>query len=67
MRKSFLRDFLVEHKLELIVLHWYQRMQLRDDYYRGKHPFVESSIGARLTAGMKIYQGAPRRTERDLD
>ncbi|MGH3766387.1 MAG: hypothetical protein ACRDTX_14765 [Pseudonocardiaceae bacterium] len=67
VRKSFLRDFLVEHKLELIVLHWYQRMQLRDDYHRGKHPYVESSIDARLTAGMKIYQGAPRRTERGLD
>jgi len=66
VRKSFLRDFLVEHKLELIVLHWFERMQLHDDH-RGMHPFVESSVDARLTAGMTILQGTPRRTERDLD
>jgi hypothetical protein len=67
VKKPFFRDFLVEHQLELIVLHWYERMQLRNDYHRGKHPFIESSTDARLTATMKIYQGAPRRTERDLD
>jgi hypothetical protein len=58
LRKSFLRDFLVEHKLELIVLHWYERMQLRNDYYRGKHPFVESSIDGR-------HEDLPRHTETD--
>lgn len=65
-RKSFVQEFLADQKLELIVLHWYQRMQLNDDH-RGKHPFVESSVDARLTASMTIRQSAPRRTERDLD
>ncbi|HEX8869748.1 MAG TPA: hypothetical protein VF821_29075, partial [Lentzea sp.] len=67
VRRSFLQKFLAEHKLELIVLHWYERMELREHYYEGKHPYVESRTDARLTAAMKIYQRPPRRTQRDLD
>lgn len=64
VKASFLRAFLAGHKLELIMLHWFDRMQLSDDF-RGEHPYVESSIEARLTADLAIRQGAPRRTERN--
>ncbi len=67
VRKAFLQNFLMEHDLELIVWHWYERMQLRDDYHQGQHPYVESSVIARLGADMKIRQGTPQRTERDLE
>ncbi|MFJ8540071.1 hypothetical protein [Streptomyces sp. NPDC093591] len=67
VRKTFLQNFLVEHSLELVVWHWYERMQLRDDYHQGKHPYVESSVIARLGADMKIGQGTPQRAERDLE
>jgi hypothetical protein len=58
VRKSFLQNFLMEHNLELIVWHWYERMQLRDDYHKGQHLYVESSV-MRLGADMKIPR-APR-------
>ncbi|WP_439812347.1 hypothetical protein [Streptomyces sp. P9-2] len=67
VRKSFLQNFLMERDLELIVWHWYERMQLRDDYHQGQHPYVESSVIARLGADMKIRHGTPQRTERDLE
>jgi hypothetical protein len=65
VRASFLRDLLAEHKLELIVVHWFERMQLSDDH-SDEHPFVESSVAARLTAELAIREGKPRRRERDL-
>ncbi|MFA1546104.1 hypothetical protein [Actinomadura chokoriensis] len=65
VRASFLREFLAEHKLELIVLHGFERMRLSDDH-SGKHPFVESSVNARLTAELVLHLGKPRRTTRDL-
>jgi len=65
VRASFLREFLAEHKLELIVLHWFERMQLSDDH-SGEQPYVESSVDARLTTELVIRQGKPRRRERDL-
>ncbi|ARF75931.1 hypothetical protein B7C62_29435 [Kitasatospora albolonga] len=66
-RKSFLRDFLAQHGLELVVWHWYERMRVRSDDHRGSHPYVESSLVARLTADMQIHPGPPRRVERDLN
>ncbi|MER5261548.1 hypothetical protein ABTZ99_05615 [Actinosynnema sp. NPDC002837] len=65
-RASYLREFLAEDKLELIVLHWFERMELSGDH-RGKHPFVESSVDALLTSDLVILEGTPRREERDLD
>ncbi|MBT2455331.1 hypothetical protein [Streptomyces sp. ISL-86] len=67
VRKSFIQHFLVTHQLELIALHWYERMQLSSDYHRGKHPLVESTTNARLTAALNIYPSASMRMERDLD
>ncbi|MFF8444117.1 hypothetical protein ACF07U_25025 [Streptomyces californicus] len=67
VRKPFLQKFLVEHNLELVVWHWYERMQLRDDYHQGQHPYVESNVIARLGADMNVRQGTPQRTERDLE
>jgi hypothetical protein len=65
VRASFLQDFLAEQKLELIMLHWFERMQLSDDY-EGKQPYVESRINARVASDLATQQGEPKRTERDL-
>lgn len=65
VRASFLRKFLADHKLELIALHWFERMQLSDDH-SGEPPYVESSVEARLTAEMAIRQGESRTKKRDL-
>lgn len=66
VRKTFLQAFLKEHKLELIAFHWFERMQIKDDY-SGENPYVEMSVSARLTASLAVHQGTPRRTERDLE
>ncbi|MEU8251376.1 hypothetical protein [Nonomuraea sp. NPDC048916] len=65
VRASFLRDFLAAQKLQLIVLHWFERMRLNDDYH-GEHPYVESSIDAWLASDLGMREKKPRRTERDL-
>lgn len=66
VRASFLRQLLTEHELSLVVFHWFERMELKDDY-NGPHPFVESNVDAWLSADLAIRQDAPRRSERDLD
>lgn len=65
VRTSFLKDFLVTHKIELIILHWFERMRLSDDH-RGEDPSVESTIDARLTPDMETREGKQRGTERGL-
>jgi hypothetical protein len=65
VRATFLREFLTTHKLELMVLHWFQRMELSER--RGdKHPQVQSAIEARLGSDLAIHEGKRRREERDL-
>ncbi|MET4095818.1 hypothetical protein [Arthrobacter sp. UYCu712] len=65
VRASFLRNFLTTHKLALIVLHWFDRMELKEDH-SGSHPYAESRIHARMSADLKIFEGTPRRSGRDL-
>jgi hypothetical protein len=62
---AFLGEFLAAQKLELVVLHWFQRMEL-SDRYDGKHPQVESAIEARVGANLTIHNGNARRREHDL-
>ncbi|APX00435.1 hypothetical protein BWQ92_00635 [Arthrobacter sp. QXT-31] len=61
----FLRNFLTEHKLALIVLHWFDRMELKEDH-SGPHPYAESRIHARMSADLKIFEDTPRRSGRGL-
>jgi hypothetical protein len=64
-RASFLRDFLAERKLELIVFRWFERMQLSGER-NDQHPFVESNVVDWLTTDLLIREGNPRRSERNL-
>ncbi len=65
VRATFLREFLAAQKLELVVLHWFQRMEL-SERHDGKHPQVQSAVEARLGSDLTIYAGEPRREEHDL-
>lgn len=65
VRATFLREFLTTHKLELVVLHWFQRMEL-SERHGDKHPQVQSAIEARLGSDLAIHEGKPRREEHDL-
>jgi len=65
VRATFLREFLTIHKLELVVLHWFQRLEL-SERHNGKHPQVQSSIEARLGPDLAVRAGKPRREEHDL-
>jgi hypothetical protein len=57
-------NFLAARKFELIVLHWFERMKLSDDY-GGEDPYVDSSVVARLGKELVIREGHRKRTERD--
>lgn len=57
-------EFLAAQKLELVVLHWFQRMEL-SDRYDGKQPQVESAIEARVSANLTIHTGNASRCEHD--
>ncbi|MET8941824.1 hypothetical protein ABZX28_33085 [Streptomyces rubiginosohelvolus] len=65
VRASFLKNFLTKHKLELIVLHRFERMRLSDNH-RGDNPYVEERTEARLTEHLVLRSNTPRRTERNL-
>ena len=65
VRATFLREFLTTHKLELVALHWFQRMEL-SERRDGKHPQVQSATEARLSPDLAVYEGKPRREEHDL-
>lgn len=65
VRADFLREFLTARKLELVVLHWFQRLELSDQR-GGKHPQVQSSVEARLGPDLTVHEGKPRRQEHDL-
>ena len=60
-----MREFLAAQKLELIVLHWFRRIELTSDW-NGEHPMAESSIDAWLAPDLTIREGEPRRTEHHL-
>jgi hypothetical protein len=62
VRADFLRAFLQEHKLELVVLHWFERIEL-NDRYDGQHPRVYVTTNARLTAGLRLHTETPERNE----
>jgi hypothetical protein len=65
VRATFLREVLAAQKLDLVVLHWFQRMEL-SERYDGKHPQVQSSTEARVAADLVIRGGKRRRSEHDL-
>ena len=65
VRTTFLREFLAAPKLELIVLHWFQRMELNDKHDR-KYPEVQATTEARLGSDFTVRTGKPQRSERDL-
>lgn len=65
VRATFLREFLTTHKLELIALHWFQRLEL-SERHNGKHPQIQSAIEARLGPDLSVKTGKPRREEHDL-
>ena len=65
VRAAFLGEFLAVQKLELLVLHWFQRMEL-SDRHDGKHPQVQSAVEARVVANLTIHAGNARRREHDL-
>lgn len=65
IRATFLREFLTTHKLELVALHWFERMELSDEHDR-KHPQVQSSTDAMLAPDLTLRTENQRRTERDL-
>jgi hypothetical protein len=65
VRASFLQEFLAAHQLELIVLHWFDRMEHTTERDR-KHPQVQVATESRLEPNLTIRAGEPRRTEHDL-
>ncbi len=66
VRAAFLQEFLKKHGLSLILLHWFERMELKDDY-TDSNPYIESETAACLSSTLSIVEGAPRRTERNLN
>ncbi|MEV4237048.1 hypothetical protein AB0J47_17935 [Nocardia sp. NPDC049737] len=66
VRASHLRRFLVERNLELIVLHWFDRMEITGDGSGGR-PYVESSSAARITADLAVHTTEPHRAVRTLE
>ncbi|MFC4109999.1 hypothetical protein ACFOX0_29255 [Micromonospora zhanjiangensis] len=65
VRASYLRDYLAERQLELVVLHWFERMELTGSH-DGPFPSVSVSVAARMGADLALHEGPPRRDERDL-
>ena len=67
VRASYLREFLAERELELVVLHAFERQELKDDYDRDdSFPSINTSVEARLTSELTVHSGRPRREERDV-
>jgi hypothetical protein len=65
VRTTHLSDYLAERQLELVVLHWFERMELTGAH-DGPFPSISANIEARLTADLALREGRPRREERDL-
>lgn len=65
VRATFLREFLTAHHLELMALHWFQRLEL-SERHGGKHPQIQSAIEARIDQNLSVHAGIPRREEHDL-
>ncbi len=65
VKKSFLQDFLAEHKLEIVALRWFERMEIKNNY-NGNNPYIEANATARLSSALTILQEVVDRTERDL-
>ena len=63
VRATFLREFLTTHKLELVALHWFQRMELTERH-DGKHPELQSAIEARLGSDLAVREGEQERGAR---
>ncbi|MFI7024752.1 hypothetical protein ACIBMZ_18745 [Micromonospora sp. NPDC049900] len=67
VRASYLREVLAERDLALIVLHAFERMELKDDYdHDGPFPSISASVEARLGSDLTVHTGRPRREERDV-
>lgn len=67
IRASYLREFLAERDLELVVLHTFERMELKDDYHHdGPFPSINASVDARLGSDLTVHTGRTRREERDV-
>ncbi|WP_406048278.1 hypothetical protein [Kribbella sp. NBC_00889] len=64
VRASFLKEFLSQHKLELIFFHWFERMKITGDF-RSRDPYIESSANARMTANLEILVTQTERTDRN--
>ena len=65
VRATFLRAFLAAHQLALVVLHWFERMELSDRHV-GKHPQVYVTTNAMLASDLKLSANKQLRTEHDL-
>ena len=65
VRATFLRELLAAHRLELVVLHWFDRMEHTTEHNR-KHPQVQVATESRLGPDLTIRVGEQRRTEHDL-
>jgi hypothetical protein len=65
VRATFLREFLPAQKLQLVALHWFDRIDLTNEHDR-KHPQIQVTTEARLTPALVVYTGEPRRDEHDL-
>lgn len=65
VKATVLREFLEAHKLELVVLQWFQRLEL-SERHGDKHPQVQSSVEARLGSDLAVHESKPRREEHDL-
>ena len=65
VRAAFLRNFLAANKLALVVLHWLERMELKDRF-DGKHPQIHATTSAILTWDLKLTANKQLRTEHDL-
>jgi hypothetical protein len=67
VRASYLGEFLADRDLELVVLHAFERMELKDDYdHDGPFPSINASVEARLTSDLTVHTGRLRREERDV-
>ncbi len=65
VRATFLRELLAAHRLELVVLHWFDRMEHTTEHDR-KHPQVQVATEGRLGPNLTIRVGEQRRTAHDL-
>lgn len=62
VRATFLRRFLAEQGLSLIAFHWFERMELKDDY-SGVSPAAEARVNAWLSSDLLLRESAARRIE----